>query len=55
MLQEVTLSMEPDKRSCFFEDGRHGLVSGLIYKASMCGDHDYTSYTFVWKHHPTIS
>ena len=43
------IGLEPDERSCFFEDGGHRLVSGLIYKASKRGDHDYASYSFVWK------
>jgi hypothetical protein len=49
MLQEVTLGLEPDERSCFFEDAGHRLVSGLVYKASTHGDHDCASYSFVWK------
>ncbi|XP_066324371.1 uncharacterized protein [Miscanthus floridulus] len=49
MLQEVTLGLEPDERSCFFEDGGHRLVSGLIYEASTRGDHDCAAYYFVWK------
>ena len=45
----MTLGLEPDERCCFFEDGGHRLLSGLIYKASTRGDHDCASYSFVWK------
>lgn len=48
MLQDVTLTIESNERSSFFEDGQHRLLAGLIYKASTRGDHRCASYAFVW-------
>lgn len=48
----VNLGHEADERSCFFEDNNQRLArlaSGLVYKASVQGDHDFAGYSFVWK------
>lgn len=54
LLQEVNLEETPDQRASFFEDNSHRLLSGIIfsgiiYCASMRGDHACPSYNFVWR------
>lgn len=49
LLQDVALNNDQDRRTCFFEDSSQRLVAGLIYQASVRGDHDCASYAFVWK------
>jgi hypothetical protein len=38
LLRDVSLDNSPDQRTCFFQDGRGRLLSGLIYRASTRGD-----------------
>lgn len=49
LLRDVALGTEPDRRTYYFKDSNHRLVSGLIYWASVPGDHTCAAYTFVWK------
>jgi hypothetical protein len=52
-LADVMLSDQPDECRCCFETPDHRLCSGLIYKASMRGDHVYPSFDFVWRNFAT--
>jgi hypothetical protein len=49
VLQDVSLTVDTDDRSCFFADSNQRLISGMIYRASMKGDETCPAYQFVWK------
>jgi hypothetical protein len=52
-LADVMLSDQPDECRCCFETPDHRLCSGLIYEASMRGDHVCPSFDFIWRNFTT--
>jgi hypothetical protein len=49
LLHSVNLDYTPDKRTSFFEDDNHRLMSGLIYRTWTRGDHECPSFKFIWR------
>lgn len=48
-MTNVEFSEAPDKRTSFFEDDSHRLISSVIYHSSTQGDQPCPSFKFVWK------
>jgi hypothetical protein len=49
LLQDVSLTNNIDKRSCFSADNKQKLLSGMIYRTSMRSSSTCPAYQFVWK------
>lgn len=48
LIEDISLTDNRDKRSCYYEDNMGKLSSGLIYKTSTRGDQSCPSFHFVW-------
>ena len=49
LLHSVGFNDARDKRTSFFEDDSHKLISSMIYRASTQGELPCPSFKFVWK------